>query len=55
MAIIIAKNDTKSQLILKKKYNKAYTNPVEKRVMYNADFTANLYVFLKFNEWINLQ
>jgi hypothetical protein len=24
------------------------TNPVEKRLIYNADFMANLYVFLKF-------
>ena len=51
--MLSAKKDTKSQLTLKKKYNKAHTNPVEKRVMYKADFTANLYVFLKFNGKVN--
>ena len=51
--MLSAKKDTKSQFRLKKETSKTHTNPVEKRVMYKADFTANLYVFLKFNGKVN--
>ena len=48
MATTNANAKIKDQLIIKKTNNKKYTKPDEKSVMYRADFTANLYVFLKF-------